>query len=53
MEILPDVLGKPIVTLHERAKARAEFLGLRHFSISLSHSREYAVAMVVATGTAA
>jgi holo-[acyl-carrier protein] synthase len=53
MEILPDLLGKPIVTLHERAKARAEFLGLRHFAISLSHSRDYAVAMVVATGATA
>jgi holo-[acyl-carrier protein] synthase len=53
MEILPDLLGKPIVTLHERAKARAEVLGLRHFAISLSHSRDYAVAMVVATGATA
>lgn len=49
LEILPDPLGKPMVTLHDRARARAEHLGLRHFAISLSHSRDFAVAMVVAT----
>jgi holo-[acyl-carrier protein] synthase len=49
MEILPDPLGKPLVTLHGRAHKRAEDIGLAHFAISLSHSREYAVAMVVAT----
>jgi holo-[acyl-carrier protein] synthase len=49
MEILPDPLGKPLVTLHGRAHARAEAIGLSHFAISLSHSRDYAVAMVVAT----
>jgi holo-[acyl-carrier protein] synthase len=49
MEILPDPLGKPLVTLHGRAQARAEAIGLSHFAISLSHSRDYAVAMVVAT----
>lgn len=49
MEILPDPLGKPLVTLHARARARAEAIGLTHFAISLSHSRDFAVAMVVAT----
>jgi holo-[acyl-carrier protein] synthase len=49
MEILPDARGKPLVLLHGGARARAEALGLSHFAISLSHSREYAVAMVVAT----
>jgi holo-[acyl-carrier protein] synthase len=49
MEILPDPLGKPLVTLHGRARARAEAIGLDQFAISLSHSRDYAVAMVVAT----
>lgn len=48
MEILPDHRGKPLVILHGRALARAEALGLREFAISLSHSREYAVASVVA-----
>ena len=49
MEILPDVLGKPTVTLHGGALARAQQIGLTQFAISLSHSRDSAVAMVVAT----
>jgi len=49
MEILPDPLGKPLVTLHGRASARAAAIGLSHFAISLSHAHDYAVAMVVAT----
>ena len=48
MEILSDARGKPLVTLHGRAKRRAEELGLEDFAISLSHSRRYAVAFVVA-----
>lgn len=48
MEIIPDPLGKPLVRLHGRAQSRADALGLREFAISLSHSRDYAVAMVVA-----
>jgi holo-[acyl-carrier protein] synthase len=49
MEILPNAAGRPNVYLHGRAAARACALGLHHFAISLSHSRQYAVAMVVAT----
>ncbi len=48
IEILPDRRGKPVVYLHGRAKARAEKLGLDYFALSLSHSRDYAVAFVVA-----
>jgi holo-[acyl-carrier protein] synthase len=48
MEILADPLGKPLVRLHGRAKARAAAIGLSHFAVSLSHSRDFAVAMVVA-----
>ena len=49
MEVLPDMRGKPLVYLHGAAAARARALNLRHFDVSLSHSREYAVAVVVAT----
>jgi holo-[acyl-carrier protein] synthase len=49
MEILTDSRGKPLVQLHGRAKRRAEKLGLDEFAISLSHSRRYAVAFVVAS----
>jgi len=48
MEILSDARGKPLVKLHGRAEARAAELGLADFAISLAHSREYAVASVVA-----
>jgi holo-[acyl-carrier protein] synthase len=37
---------KPLVYLHERAAQRAATLGLTEFAISLSHSRDYAVAFV-------
>jgi len=50
MEILGDERGKPLVCLHGRARARAEELGLSEFAVSLSHSRDYAVAFVVAAG---
>lgn len=50
IEVLPDALGKPLVRLHGRAAARAGRLGLSEFALSLSHSNECAVAMVVATG---
>lgn len=49
IEILADPRGKPVVYLHGRAKLRAASIGLADFAISLSHSREYAVAMVVAS----
>jgi holo-[acyl-carrier protein] synthase len=48
IEILADPLGKPLVRLHGRARARAAAIGLSHFAVSLSHSRDFAVAMVVA-----
>lgn len=50
MEILGDERGKPLVRLHGRAQARAEELGLSEFAVSLSHSRDYAVAFVIAAG---
>jgi len=49
MEILPDSLGKPMVILYGNALARAQELGLTEWSISLSHSDHYAIAMVVAS----
>jgi len=49
IEVYADARGKPYVRLHGRAAARAAALGLSEFAVSLSHSREYAVAMVVAS----
>jgi holo-[acyl-carrier protein] synthase len=48
IEILPDPKGKPLVTLHGRAKMRSDELKLGEIAISLSHEREYAVASAVA-----
>lgn len=49
MEILADRRGKPTVTLHGRAEERAQNLGLDTWAVSLSHSDDHAIAMVVAT----
>ena len=47
IEILPMRGGKPLVHLYGRAKNRAEQLGIDDLGISLSHSREYAIASVI------
>jgi holo-[acyl-carrier protein] synthase len=47
IEVLPNHRGKPLVYLHGRARQRAERIGLDALDISMSHSREYAVAFVV------
>lgn len=49
MEVLSDSRGKPQVRLHGRARKRAQELGLDEFALSLSHSRQYAIAFVVAS----
>ncbi len=38
----------PEILLHRKAKARADKMGIFRFALSLSHSREFAVASVVA-----
>ena len=48
IEVLPNRRGKPILILHETALRRANLLGLTHFSVSLTHSRGDAMAVVVA-----
>ena len=47
-EVCPDPLGKPEIALHGRAAARALALALDRWAISLSHTDEQAIAMVVA-----
>jgi len=47
IEILANGDGAPLVRLHRRALERSRELGIARFSISMSHSREYAVAFVV------
>jgi len=47
IEILAESSGKPLVHLHGKAQKRARQLGLQNLAISLSHSKEYAIAFVV------
>jgi holo-[acyl-carrier protein] synthase len=47
-EIVGDRRGKPLVNLYGRAAERAEELGLTEWAVSLSHTREHAIAFVVA-----
>ena len=48
VEIVGDPRGKPLVFLYGRAAERASELGLTEWAISLSHTREHAIAFVVA-----
>lgn len=47
IEVLSNRDGKPLVYLHGRAQKKAAELGLGELAISLSHSRDYAIASVV------
>jgi holo-[acyl-carrier protein] synthase len=48
VEVIGDMRGKPLVRLYGRAAERANELGLKEWAVSLSHTREHAVAFVVA-----
>ena len=50
VERLPT--GQPSVRLHDRAAARASQLGIQHVALSISHEREYAIAIAYAVRTA-
>jgi holo-[acyl-carrier protein] synthase len=47
IEILSDPGGQPFVHLYGKALNQAASLGLSQLAISLSHSREYAIALVI------
>ena len=49
IERLPT--GQPAVLLHERAAERARQLGINGVAVSISHEREFAVAVAYATRT--
>jgi holo-[acyl-carrier protein] synthase len=48
IEVVREKGRAPTIRLHGSALARAQRLGIDHLAVSLSHSREYAVAFVVA-----
>jgi holo-[acyl-carrier protein] synthase len=50
IEIVRDGQRRPELRLHGPARARAEALGLTEWTVSLSHTHEHAMAMVVAMG---
>jgi holo-[acyl-carrier protein] synthase len=47
IEVLPNRRGKPLVFLYGRGAVRAKHIELRGLEISLTHSKEYAIASVV------
>ena len=51
IEVVRAKSGAPSIALHGRAALRAEKLGVKELALSLSHSREYAVAFVVGSVT--
>ena len=50
VETLHKRSGEPYLVLHGRAEMVAKYLGLTTWSVSLSHSRDNAIAVVVAAG---
>jgi holo-[acyl-carrier protein] synthase len=50
VETLHKRSGEPYLILHGRAETIAKYLGLTTWAVSLSHSQENAIAVVVATG---
>ncbi|MCX6003898.1 MAG: holo-ACP synthase [Chloroflexi bacterium] len=51
IEVLAEFNGKPLVNLSGKAKQQASELAIRELNISLSHSKDYAVAFVVGETT--
>jgi holo-[acyl-carrier protein] synthase len=47
IEVLAEPSGKPLVILYSQAREKASNFGLKGLAISLSHSRDYAIAFVV------
>ena len=47
VEVRNDDNGKPAIKLHGRAAKRGEELGVSQVKLSLSHSREHAVAFIL------
>jgi holo-[acyl-carrier protein] synthase len=49
IEILRGPAREPLLHLHGKARQLAEGLGIQQWSLSLSHTHEHAIALVVAT----
>lgn len=51
IEILPNRRGKPMIFLHGKAAERSRAIGMQDMDVSLTHSREFAIAIVVGFST--
>lgn len=47
-EVMVDEMGKPQLVLHEAALQRSREADIKEFAISLSHSMEQAIAVIIA-----
>ena len=52
VEVLRDPLGKPYVELHEGAAKTAEDLGITKIEVSISDTKDHAMAFAVGEGDA-
>lgn len=50
LEVGREPTGKPLLILHGEAERRAREMGIRRWTISLTHTRAHAMAQVVAEG---
>ena len=50
IEILPAPGGKPEIYLHNKTSAFAQELGIHRFSLSITHTEQFAMAYVIAQG---
>jgi holo-[acyl-carrier protein] synthase len=50
METVNDALGKPVLTVTGRLRERLDALGVGRIHVTLSHTRETAMAVVVLEG---
>ena len=48
IEILRGEAGEPIIVLHANAREKALEIGIQTWAISISHSRTFAIAFVIA-----
>ena len=51
IEILREPSGAPKIVLHKRAKVKAKEKGLNFFEVSISHERDFAIAIVIGVGS--
>jgi len=50
MEIVPDALGRPVVSLSGETARRAKDLGVGEITLSITHTRQTAAASAIASG---